>query len=369
MKPSFLRRTALTAALAAALPLAAFAQHISVEKIGPVQVTGISADGNAATGITTYGFRVFRWTPETGVVRLPRTGYSGVPEISDDGKTIAATILSDDGTRATQGRWTESGGWVQTTLPPDGGQLDSDDSTVFGLSRDGSTVTGLYWRPGQTGGLAHGSSWKPGSTLVGLPTRGGSSRVDDANQDGSVLVGWEENPTSGERQPAVWENGVRTMLPPEGGTGEATAVNGAGNVVVGISWDDTIQHSVATIWRKNGGTWTRTLLGILKGTTSTGYSGALDVSEDGNLVVGYNRDKSRFFDSRGFIWTPERGMVLANKFVHSRGKDILGKFDIWQVTAVNGDGTAMAAFGVDARPPFQRRSILIRLVPETPPTR
>src|SRR6185369_2670537 len=102
-------------------------------------------------------YATFLWTKEKGARPLSRGTANhlqgqtaGIPRISHDGRTIAATIMDDTNTYGTQGRWTRGGGWQQLgPMPADGGIMDSFDSGVFGMSGDGKTVTGLYWRPGQ----------------------------------------------------------------------------------------------------------------------------------------------------------------------------------------------------------------------------
>src|SRR5262245_18394380 len=108
-------------------------------------VTSISADGSAATGRLNSNYATFRWTKEKGARALGRNTAThlqgqtaGTPRISNDGKTIAATIMDDTNTYGTQGRWTQGGGWQQLgPMPADGGIMDSFDSSVFGMSKDG----------------------------------------------------------------------------------------------------------------------------------------------------------------------------------------------------------------------------------------
>ncbi len=364
---------ALAAAICMALPVAAHAQAIQLEEVGAGFATGLSADGTAVVGTTNDNGQVFRWTAATGMVGLGRNTVprihtrSGEPAISYDGNVIAATILDRTRAYGTQGRWTTKLGWRQLAppLPDDGGILDSEDSSVFGMSGDGKVVTGLYWRPFQPGGSAHGSVWRASTNMVGLPTAGGSSRVDAANRDGTVLVGWEEDPNTGSRQAAVWVNGAKTILEPGLYGSEAAGVNADGSIVVGQGYDPVLDRSTAILWRWSGSAWVRQSLGVLKGTGLTGYSFATSVSDDGSIVTGFNRPKFFIFETTGFIWTPDSGMVSADDFLHARGKDLKGKFTIRFVPSVNGAGTVMAAVGQNPNPPFGQRSLLIKLKPET----
>ena len=365
-----LARLAAACALATLAPLASAA--VLVTNMGQGMVTDVSADGNAAVGMNPGNYGTWRWTAGGGQVQLGRSPYpklhsgGGVPAISADGSVVAATILDDTGTHATEGRWTVSGGWQQLTppLPADGGVMDSNDSDVFGMSRDGNVVTGLYWRPGYSGGSAHGSWWSAATHMVGLPTLGGSSRVDDANGDGSVLVGWEESPNTGARLAVVWVHGVRTFL--DGGAddamGEASKVNTAGTVIVGQSWDAASGRNVAARWTWNGSGWTRTLLGVLAGGRASAMSYALGVSDDGNVIVGMDRDKSMVFTSRGFVWTPDAGMVDFQSWVRSQGFPLSDWLKVSQVSAVTPDGRVLFAVGSEQKAPYGTRSVRVERV-------
>ena len=368
LRGSTLRLSALVAGLwlaAAALPAAA--QTVTVVNMGPGAVTDLSADGRAATGQTNGDFVTFRWTPETGIVKLGRGTYkplrgrvSGTPGISDDGQTIASTILDDTRDHGTQGLWTVAGGWQQLTppLPADGGILDAEDSSVFGLSRDGKVVTGLYWRPGQSGGSAHGSVWSATTHMRGLPTDGGSARIDDANADGSVLAGWEEDPATGQRRPAIWAAGGRSIL---GSLGEVASLNAAGNLAVGQSYNEALGRSEAAVWTLQGGTWVQRLLGVLPGTKLGGYSYGTALSDDGRIVVGFNRKNFNVFETDAFIWTEETGMVDFMAFLKSRGADLSDRTKVNFLPAITGSGQVIAAVATDVQAPFTTRSLLFRL--------
>jgi uncharacterized membrane protein len=342
--------TALASA-AAVSPMAAQAA-VTITDMGPGMVVEVSADATAAVGMDDYTQGVYRWTLAGGKQYLGRNPYKlgyggGVPSISSDGNTIAATVLDTTGTYATEGRWTLAHGWQQLTppLPPDGGNMDGSDSGVFGMSRDGRVVTGLYWRPGYSGGSAHGSVWTAATNMVGLPTDGGSSRVDDADRHGHVLVGWEESASTGSRMATVWVDGVKTFLDGnDGNPGEATKVNPDGTVIVGQSWDNDTMKTVAAMWRWDGATWNRTLLGVLPGGSSAAAAYALGLSDDGSVVVGMDRNKSFQFASRGFVWTAATGMVDAERWMASEGTP-LHRFSVSQVTSISADGQVLVLYG------------------------
>lgn len=354
------------AAVLAAGAVAAQAESLQVEKLCVCWISSLSADGSAAAGNLEPSLATMRWTRKDGVKALGRNSMTigaggGVARISRDGKVVAATILDSTGSYATEGRWTASDGWQELDhpLPPDGGIMDLNDADVFGLSGDGQVVTGLYWRPGQHDGSAHASVWTAATGMVGMPTAGGSSRIDGANYDGSVLVGWEEDST-GARQAMVWVGGVKTALDPSAWASEAAAVNADGTVIVGQSLEPVSQRQEAVRWTWNGSGWDKLVLGIGKGATTSGSSYASATSDDGTIVAGLYRSKFKFFSSGAFVWTPASGYVDAARWLQVNGVAIHpDKFSILSVPAISADGRVLAFVGQDTVPPFATRSYLV----------
>ena len=352
---------------------------VQVLRIGTGFVTDLSADGKTAVGQMNSNFETFRWTEETGMVGLGRNMYirmggavSGLPAVSADGRSVASTIIDDTRTHGTQGLWTVDAGWTQLAppLPADGGVMDTEDSSVYGISRDGKVVTGLYWRPFQSGGSAHGSVWTAATNMQGLPTAGGSARIDDANGDGSVLVGWEEDPVNGGRQATVWVGGVKSKL--EAGSdwpSEAERVNTDGTVIVGQALNPVTQREEGALWRWNGTSWDKTSLGAIPGTTGSGYCYANGVSDAGDVVVGFCRPKFSVFQTTAFIWTPESGAVNLNTWLASQGAGFHGKRTAVNAMGLSADGLSMAIVTRETAPPFKTLSLLIRRSPPVAPAK
>lgn len=341
-------------ALLAMLPAAASAQTLEGRRLCECYVTDLSDDGRAATGQLAGSNQTFRWTEEGGVQPLGRGTFrklrrgSGTPAISGDGQTIASTIIDDTQSLGTQGLWTAATGWRQL-MPPrpaDGAVVDAEDGSVFGMSRDGRVVTGLYWRNTAEGGLAHASRWLEAGVVEDMGSSGGSSRIDDANADGRVLVGWDEHPQFGNRRAAVWVDGVKTVLDESDWPSEAAAVNARGNIIVGQAVDPKRGIESAVMWTWNGRKWAKKVLGVLEGTKLGGSAYASGLSDDGQTVVG---TANRFFSpaSKGFVWTAATGMVEAEKYFADRGYDPGGKLSVESVNAISGDGQVMGVVGTD----------------------
>ena len=348
---------------------------VRFELIGQFFATSMSADGTVIAGNTIGDYETFRWTEADGMTPLGRATVpvlgsgAGTPDISADGTRISGTILGADSTYKTQGVWIEPGSgradpWTETMPPPppDGGLLDLGYGSAWGLSEDGNVLVGLYWRPGATDGSAHPSKWtEGGGPPIDLGTSGGSGRANDADQDGDVIVGWEENPDFGNWWPTVWKDGVRTNLNTGDGFGEATCVNPAGTVIGGHAFDDVEQEVVGAIWRWNGSGWDEELIGTLPGHHPTfGLTTVNDMTPDGRVMVGYDR-RSNPGDATGFLWTETWGLVDATDFLEDNGVALPSGFVVRSLTGISTDGRTICGIGEYVVPPYNSASFLIEL--------
>lgn len=331
----------------------------SVAMIDSMFVTGLSADGTVACGNTTDGlYEAARWTSAEGMVRLGKSSVAaigrgaGIPAISADGNAVSGSIVSSD-SALTQGLWTKGVGWQETMPPtlPDGGLMDNEYGSAWGVSGDGLTVVGLYWRPDASDGTAHASKWDSVNGLVDLGSQGHDSRANGANHDGSVVVGWSASTIIQYLwQPTVWDADGMTVLAATNLWCEAWACNGAGDIVVGDAVDSlsyTLPMQSAAMWQRTESGWDEHLLGVLPGTfgNGTGHARGLDVSEDGSVVVGVNAYDT--WNETGFVWTLARGMMKANDFFADQGVVFPEGFSVYQVTAVSDDGVVMGGYGKD----------------------
>lgn len=332
------------------------AQDIRFEVLPGIYPLDMSVDGSVIVG-NDINFETVRWTRESGVVNLGRGTFplgvgAGSPDISDDGTKISATIITADGTLATQGLWTEGLGWVDLMppTPADGGIIDLSLGSAWGISGDGSSVVGLYWRPGNfdTGG-AHASIGSTPGAVMDLGSSGGNSRANHANFDGSVVVGWDEQPF-GNWQPTVWENGVLTRLLPADDESFSTAdyVNPAGTIIGGNQVRPIFDYQEAVLWHKNGNDWDAQVLGALPGTVGPrGSATVRSMTPDGSKVVGFNVFNPTSA-ATGFIWTEEDGMVDVKDFLDDQGIVVPSDMIILDLTAISEDGTIMTGVGVSS---------------------
>ncbi len=341
--------------------------EVSFEFICVGYAWDITPDGTVVIGNAAGTYETFRWTALDGFELLGGSTASmgsgaGTPDVSADGEHASATIadVATDSTYITQGLWTMGERWTETMppTPPDGGLMDRAYGSAWGLSDDASTLVGLYWRPGHTDGSAHACYWTEETGVVGLGSSGRASRANDADYDGNVIVGWDENPDWGGRRPAVWVDGVLTVLESPDGFCELYAVTPDGGTVIGNSYNADRRFAEAAAWEWTGTAWDKQVLGSLPGTFAD-YGCVLpyDATADGSVIVGSNGfDWTQY---AAFIWTEATGMVDLDDFLMDNGVALPPMFDIQAITAISDDGTVMVGFGQDMYHPWLARSFII----------
>jgi len=371
-----MRRISLSLALGLALAATSARAGVTFEYLYAYGYpNSVSSDGNAIAGNSTL-YAPYRWTQSGGVQdlgRSPTPSPGGSPGISADGTHVASTIITSDSTASASGLWTQDSGWQQL-MPPNGppnlGLIDRNYSDVWGLSGDGNTVVGLYWL---NTGRAHGFSWTQAGGGVDLGSRARSSRANGVNYDGSVIAGWDENPTTGIRQPAAWIHGSLSVLCDSTGLGEAQTVNASGSIVAGFQLNPATTVRECARWLRSGDSWSATqFLGSVPGTEGDGYgiNVAEGISADGKMIVGYCSFDGSPFSTTGFVWTQDAGIMDVITFLNANGVAVDPGFLIQSCQCVTPDGTCIIGFGQDLVSPYTRRTFRIRITPtasvETP---
>jgi len=294
------------------------------------EATGLSSDGSVVVGIAKETRETWRWTKKSGRVLLERTSGTadeidwGTPDVSADGRVVSTTVYSESSGSESLVQWSEKDGWVTSPAP----------------SRD-------------------------------LGDRGNNSRANDSNSDGSIIVGWSENPATGIWQPTVWTDGKPVILVATKAFCEATAATPDGKIIVGQTYDESRDQRAAALWLNSDFGWVQEWLGTLPGTIGGyGQAMALDLTDDGHTIVGFNSfDPNR---STGFIWTLEDGLSDVHVFLADHGVTLPEGFRINSITGISGDGSFMTGFGEDTTFwPHQTRSFLIcvKAFPKKKPSR
>ncbi len=193
-----------------------------------------------------------------------------------------------------------------------------------------------------------------------LGTAGGSGRANDANADGSVIVGWEEAPF-GNWLPTVWVDGARTNLSTDETFQNANVVNPAGTIVGGDTHDENAGLAAGALWHWNGTGWDEQIIGTLPGHHANfGLTTVHGLTPDGSVVVGYDR-RSSPGDATGFIWTAETGIMNVTDFLADNGVAVPAGFVIRTLSGISADGSTIIGSGEEIFPPFNARSFRIHL--------
>lgn len=321
---------AVVLVVAAAVTASAQDASFTVIDVWGGSATDVTGDGTIVAGNTGYYGSCFTWTEAGGIVDIG--GNAGMVTISDDGSAVSA-ILEDLGLQYA-GLWLGGTSWQN--LGGIGGQSGTSVSTNYGISGDGSTVTGLAW---VDAGTAHAFSWTQATGMVDLGSLGGeSSRANGISADGSTIVGWDQDPNTGWWRGVRWVNGVESLLDPNGWGGNAFGVNSDGTIIVGGGYPTNSEH--AYLWTEADGF---TDLGMLSGWMS--LAEARDVSDDGSVVVGFS---GGFMDYNAFIWTESTGMVKLYDYLTDLGVTTHQGWTVAYANAVSDDGTVIVGSVQDA---------------------
>lgn len=209
---------------------------LGVEGLYP---TDASEDGRVVAGYNTSEF--WYWTPEQGLVFIgglpPAAGGAGSAGIDNDGTRVGLTVLNPK-TGTSEGAFHDIATGQTTLVGNFGFSCDASALSCWGISGDGTTMVGLGWHD-LCAARAYRYSTVDGLVDLGSTVSGSSSRANACNDDGSVVVGWQDS-NIGDREGAIWRDGVQTLITTSSGdaVGEAGAVSGDGHWVVGLGAGD-----------------------------------------------------------------------------------------------------------------------------------
>ena len=323
-------------------------------------VTSMSADGTVLVGVYGAGFGpAWRWTPGTGVVEIG--SISSTVSVSGDGRTIVGTARGTD--RLGYAAIWQSGDQRRTLPPPENWTSQDDNVTVgFGVSRDGSVITGLaHLRPTRVEGFRYHAD--TGTVALGTLT-GGYSRASTVSGDGRVIAGWDDLKGKGTGRGAwfgtVWWEGLQRLLHPYNNIGQVEGLNNVGSILVGrghplqfrhayrlTSWDNHIEDLGAI--KRSGGDGVGNLPEGAEDIEDT--SVALAVSDDGNVVVGTSGYQP---PQDAFIWTPETKILKLSDYLRSKGTTGHENWRLITATGVSPDGKIVAGTGINNNVPGGR---------------
>lgn len=336
------------------LPLLAAAATISQAQFwhfsNAYAPTGASADGSVVCGTDASGF--FFWTAGGGPVSVGGNNYAGWPQISDDGTKINGNMTSTFGHpemaryNITTSTWEPFGslGFYSTGT-------GTPAASSWGISGDGSRVVGqAYYNTTGVTGTRVNPIVSDGTTVTNLfPNTSGNGRVTCANGDGSMVGGYKSSSSTG----SIWINGTETLL---SGlfNGNTISFGAPSDISYNGRWL-TGNGTSATTFRPYVLDRDTNMFTVLENPFTVGDRAvATSISNDGQTIVGrYLRVGGNLYtEGKGFIWTPQTGVILLNEYVDSLGIDRAG-LSLNNPFGMSGDGRTIVGIGTPVVPPTE----------------
>lgn len=321
--------------------------------------TSIS-NGGTVVGDNTANGQYFMWTQLEGQVsiggQIAGDGVGGQATISRDGLVVAGTLNPGNGIHE-MGRYNvNTGDW--TSLGGIGGVSDVETSSGWGISGDGETIVGLGW---VTPGSAHAVRWQAGTGMVdlGSTSAGRSSRANNVNNDGSVVVGWQDNDNG--RQGAVWVNGTQQLIFDSfgGAASEALSVSSDGTFASGIQFGGFFGST--ELWRYNTLANSYEGLGNLTDGGAAGITAGNAMNGAGTLIAGGTWGFGPATFGTAIIWEEGLGVMRFSEYLDARGVAYDPNYSFAYVTDMSTDGTWFTGWGRTAS--FEVTSFVVH-VPE-----
>ncbi len=301
--------------------------------------TSMSDDASTVVGTGFLGVPNLYYTPAAGASVIGDGCFNGLPAISGDGSTLVGCHVDGNGYE-NAAKWLGGTSWLDLGSEPGAVPCGTSLSGAYGISGDGSIAAGLLWRAQVC--KANAGMWDlvnggPAEVLPSL-INGPASRANAVNGDGSVIVGWQDQ-LNGERSAAKWVDLVPEFILANDGSlnGEAMAVNSDGSAIVGGGYRFGPE---AWIWRAATGVQP---IGTTGG-VDKGFFTALDVSENGQIAVGFSRKGNR---TRAFIWREGRGTTFLDKYLASRGIVIPEGWSLRAASLISADGKTIYGWGIN----------------------
>jgi hypothetical protein len=212
---------------------------------------------------------------------------------SDDGTVLAGTI-KDQQNNEVAAIWTQANGWQSLGWLPNALSCPSR-SDAYAISGDGTIVVGLSWN----GCSGRGFRWTQATGMQELqPLVNGQNRCSTISRDGSAMAGFAQGNFN--RTPAYWDPNLTGFVLNANFQGEVHGFNNNGSKSVGTNYFTGNSYS-AFIRDQQSGVMTNL------GSLNPGWGGnAVDLSEDGNVIVGYDVNMLAL---QAWVWTSGDGII------------------------------------------------------------
>lgn len=296
---------------------------------------GMTKDGSQMVGFgAELAAPAFRYTEAEGFVNLGGVGSTAA--IAANGSAIVSNTLQDDGFQVAS-LWLGGTSWQQ--LPGlDGacsGSLPMTKSVAFGVSNGGRKVVGLGYI-GEDCDRARAFQWDAATGVTSMletPEEKRQARANGITGDGSVVWGFTVGET-GFRDGAIWQNGRLKVFGNDVDiVGEAFGASPNGKVIVG-----GVAGNEGNAWR-----WTeRTGVELIGNLEGFFYSNAFATNQKGTVITGQSQS---FFESAGWLWTREMGMMRIDDFLRTQGVTVDPTAVLYSPNSMSADGRRLAGVG------------------------
>ena len=324
--------------------------------------TGVSGDGSTVVGAAydpnsgaggVGGFVAIRWHPDSGLESLgtlPDSDDSSAYGASFDGTVLSGNVCGYDCQTTQPFRW----------LAPDGpleglGTMPNSSYTFgYGVSDDGSTIVGYGVETGSYD--VYPIRWREETGVVTLDRfpNGGTAIVHTASLDGSRLAGrgWDAD---GHEQAARWldDGSIEGLgfLPDPGPIlwSRGRGITPDGSVVVGTA------HGADGLggYTYQGFRWTETGgmvgLGVTGPHGNLGTTAAMDVSANGSVIVGAWGGQLGIGDgSQAAIWHAGIGWQdLATWLITEHDLEVVEDWTLIEALGISNDGSVIVGWGLN----------------------
>jgi len=347
----------------------------------PVTIAfGVSADGATVVGMSSY-FGVdgqikqavlWRGTEVAPLDDLPGgdlVSDGHAEDVSSDGFIAVGKGTGPDGVRALL--WDRRTVYELGPALVRGDPVDGSPWTAWatGVSDDGYVVAGVMQSQTHTDAVVWLDRDREARNIREHEGAPSSSQAWGVSPDGTVVVGEMDSPQG--HQAFRWDlsgNGeIRGIGELPGGYtfGQALAVSNEGTVIVGISMGEDGEEGFR--WENTGENGVMTRLGQIENENEsfTCGSNALDISGDGEIIVGMSCEEFLYgnIPSRrptAVIWHKETDYAIQslNGLIDEEGSVDRGGFWLETAHAISTDGTTIVGFGVSPDSVFDRPFIL-----------
>jgi uncharacterized membrane protein len=337
---SMLRRSIVRTVAIACMGSVAAAAELTVIEAPGGYMTSVSADGSVVAG---YGGQFFYWTKKTGSIFIGGIppgfqGAGGSAAVSDDGTRVLGNVLNND-SKVEAAIWQIDGVEWQP-IGNLGSNCDINSSTGWGMSGDGLTVVGGVYPSFCT---HRAMKWSQGGAMSTLFSWfGWTTRANGANQNGSVVYGWQDIDT-GFRQGCIWTGNVQTRLATTAGVrmGEAQCCTADGATVFGFGNFNDGNGQVP--YR-----WTNATKAVPLGPDPEAAPGyATGCSADGNIVSCFFRWGPPAVSGEGYAWINGRGFVALEALATENGIVVPEGLRLSLPLDVSADGKTIVGAGRD----------------------